>query len=1063
MAETPTTTLQVNQFTTSKQDNVAVTINDDRVLVTWDSRRQQGGHYGIYGRWLDLAGTPLGSEFAINQHTRGHQMEPVTTTDALGGTWVAWASNGQDDGFGGIIARHLDGTTGQWQDEFPVSPEGMGHLGETAIASNAQGETLIAWTCTTLDGAHLVARGIGADSQLHAEAFRLGFLDVPRASVPVIAALPDGRFAVSAHVFAADGTPGGVFVQHVDAHGTTGPVHRVSDLGGIEASMASTNEGAIITWLTPSKDGYGLRAQYLDAEAHPIGEPMTIATDPGAWVSGAHVTSGVDGSCTIAWNEDHSGRGKDRIRLQAFDQHGQPTGEPIWLSASLDPGHHLVAASAASPLAISDHGHLVVAFSGHGPGADGSSANAAIIGGSSLPIGQVRTPPVPNLTTDMVAVAPNPPIYDPNFVPIERMPRNRDRGLHDFEGITYTGWTPPDPDIAAGPSHIVEVTNGGIAFFSMTGDVLFEQPIEDSFGFWGEVGATDFVFDPEVIWDPHGDRFIAMACERGNSNDSYFLLAISDDTNPMGTWHKYRINVTSFDTDIDSPNLSVDDQAIYVSADFFSPDTYLVLCIDKNGSYSGGTLNYEQVYLSGSGNQSIGMPVTWDTGTPQYLIQSSEGTSNGVSFSEVRLMAISDPLGSPSISDTYDLNVPTYSYPDHPPQQGSSVRPYLFEPRFWSCIQRGGSLWAVHHVNSSRARVRWYEIDMQGWPGSGQLPVLAQSGEIDGGNGIYTFFPSIAVDGLGNAVITFARSSSNEYISMWEAHREAGDPLDEFQPMTLIQESTSPENSGRWGDYSGASPWPDGNGEIWIAHEWTNGSWRTWISKIEFADPIPQGACCTGTTCAIATEADCSGAYLGDNTDCAGNPCNPTGACCIGTDCTTTTQDDCGGTWLGAGTGCGASTCSGFEFQGITHRIIGTDLVEDDQFTWTVDVYAMLGQGERLDAIAGDANQQKTITTSTSFYQNPFGGPTSQSINPALFENFPDLRYDSFVTIGSLDSSGDPFPENALSDIGIDWSDFEVRRRPGCHRRNLVRDSRRTLRVNPRPSRARTAMKRWVC
>jgi len=151
----------------------------------------------------------------------------------------------------------------------------------------------------------------------------------------------------------------------------------------------------------------------------------------------------------------------------------------------------------------------------------------------------------------------------------------------------------------------------------------------------------------------------------------------------------------------------------------------------------------------------------------------------------------------------------------------------------------------------------------------------------------------------------------------------------------------------------------------------------------------------------------------------------PTGACCIGSNCTITQEADCGGDWHGEDTSCGGFACSDFNFQGLAHSIIGTELVEDDDFTWSVDVYALIGPGERLDAVAGDANQQKTITTSTSFHQDPLGGPTSQSINPALFETFPELRYDSFVTIGSLDSSGNPYPENALSDIGIDWNSFE--------------------------------------
>ncbi|MBG79322.1 MAG: hypothetical protein CMJ39_01275, partial [Phycisphaerae bacterium] len=41
-----TVTTQVNQFTSSSQDHVAVAVDElDRVLVVWDSRRQQDGRY----------------------------------------------------------------------------------------------------------------------------------------------------------------------------------------------------------------------------------------------------------------------------------------------------------------------------------------------------------------------------------------------------------------------------------------------------------------------------------------------------------------------------------------------------------------------------------------------------------------------------------------------------------------------------------------------------------------------------------------------------------------------------------------------------------------------------------------------------------------------------------------------------------------------------------------------------------------------------------------------------------------------------------------------------------
>jgi len=105
--------------------------------------------------------------------------------------------------------------------------------------------------------------------------------------------------------------------------------------------------------------------------------------------------------------------------------------------------------------------------------------------------------------------------------------------------------------------------------------------------------------------------------------------------------------------------------------------------------------------------------------------------------------------------------------------------------------------------------------------------------------------------------------------------------------------------------------------------------------------------------------------------------------------------------------------------------IRGTDLVDDPQFNWTVDVYAVLEEGARLDAVAGNEQQTKVITSSGLFYQDGYGGPRSTDVNPAFYDLAPGLQWDSRVTIGCLDSTGAPFSSNGLGDIGIDWTDFE--------------------------------------
>jgi hypothetical protein len=194
---------------------------------------------------------------------------------------------------------------------------------------------------------------------------------------------------------------------------------------------------------------------------------------------------------------------------------------------------------------------------------------------------------------------------------------------------------------------------------------------------------------------------------------------------------------------------------------------------------------------------------------------------------------------------------------------------------------------------------------------------------------------------------------------------------------------------------------------------------------------LATGACCLSSgSCVVVAESQCinvGGEYQGDDVPCDGEIClpEPTGACCYNDSCSITEEANCAGTWLGADTDCVGTPCTDNNFTGVAWKVVGTNLADTPQDTWTVDIYAILGNGERIDAVAGNSNQLKTVSASEGFWQSGYGGPTSAEVNPAFYDLVPDLPYDSRVTIGALDSSGDPFPSNDLNSIGIDFSNFE--------------------------------------
>ena len=67
-----------------------------------------------------------------------------------------------------------------------------------------------------------------------------------------------------------------------------------------------------------------------------------------------------------------------------------------------------------------------------------------------------------------------------------------------------------------------------------------------------------------------------------------------------------------------------------------------------------------------------------------------------------------------------------------------------------------------------------------------------------------------------------------------------------------------------------------------------------------------------------------------------------------------------------------------------------------------------------VSSVSGDFNNPTVVTTTTDFYQDEVGGATPNNISPFLFGSFPNLQYDSWITIG-LDSS----PDATVGEAGV--------------------------------------------
>ena len=294
--------------------------------------------------------------------------------------------------------------------------------------------------------------------------------------------------------------------------------------------------------------------------------------------------------------------------------------------------------------------------------------------------------------------------------------------------------------------------------------------------------------------------------------------------------------------------LGVGSGASYLVAGCFGSSRNYIHIMEKGPMLSGGTPT-KTSFLNESGIVSTGATHNYDGGGIGYFASSYARSSP-----YIRLYAYENTL-NPSKS-YYDLYVGSFSSPPDAQQLGSSNRVATIDHRIKNGVVRNGVLWLCHSVSGGdgAAQSRWYEVDLPGWPVSGSNPVLGDSGDVNEGYNVDTWFGDINVDAVGNMAIAFNRSSSSEYVGIYRSFRMASDPAGTVRAGVEMQTSTSPEGGSRWGDYSGLEEDPAEPGTFWNHHEYRTSSWRTWIGHFSLdlglqlsATPLVRGTTATLT------------------------------------------------------------------------------------------------------------------------------------------------------------------------------------------------------------------------
>ncbi len=395
------------------------------------------------------------------------------------------------------------------------------------------------------------------------------------------------------------------------------------------------------------------------------------------------------------------------------------------------------------------------------------------------------------------------------------------------------GWIPYDAAIATSSKQVLVMTNAQFAVFDKTNGA--QLALADFNSFFGDSAGT--AFDPKCFYDPAMGRFVMMAVERqSNPNIALILMAVSQTSDGTGAWYQYVFDAslsgtTATGTWSDFPSLGYDDDRIYIGSNQYtfsgSFRSAKVRCWSKADLYSGGPASYvdfDNIKLADGSTSAF-------TVKPARNLESS---STGHFFatrpnggSSISIWTVTGTFPSLTLSTAVSVPIGAYSPPPDAAQPGTTTLVATGDNRTQDVVWLGGHYYTafaekVGTQASATAAVRYLDVTDAG-AAARDLTYEA--------SGIFMYYPAVSVDPQGNVAMVFERSSSTEYVSMYETRIPAGGAVDS---SLRVNPGLTSNASGRWGDYNAVANDPSDPSLIWIHGGYDNGNnhWATWIAGV---------------------------------------------------------------------------------------------------------------------------------------------------------------------------------------------------------------------------------------
>jgi cysteine-rich repeat protein len=455
-----------------------------------------------------------------------------------------------------------------------------------------------------------------------------------------------------------------------------------------------------------------------------------------------------------------------------------------------------------------------------------------------------------------------------------------------FEGLDQgenQNVTPPDPHGAVGPDHVVSVLNITLAWYEKDGALIDWSFLRDFF-----VDSLDLsiIADPRVMYDDHEDRWVVSSLEvTTNPWTSRVLLAVSDTGDPGGAWTQTSIDtlltIDNQETFGDYPALGLDGRALYLSTNHYTTSGFVlkdarIFVVDKGmgngGLYDGGSARVSVLDPPGAAFNFSLSPAKVYAGHPDpsvgTYLTSYNGLMDEITFDAfLQVFTLTDPLISPTfVQEFVDMGQVDSFDPTPLVPQWSGGRPLDNGGRLLqsNTVWRDGFLYAsteltpISGPDAGEGTVHWVQMNAT-TPGATTVFDQGDVGAEDVAPATRTFWPSVAVNAIGDLGVTFSISGPNIHPGAGFALRAATDPAGTTRPTEVLRSGVTSYvfldgTRNRWGDYTGVDADPD-TGCFWSFNEYAK-AWNRWGTA--------WGETCVAWTC-------------GDGDQDPGETCDPPG------------------------------------------------------------------------------------------------------------------------------------------------------------------------------------------